>query len=327
METRFLYGCLECYINLEMTSKKTITPPFLQTGDTIGLIAPAYRVEPRQWEPVIPLLQSWGLQVQTGNSLQFQDRVFAGNDSQRLEDLVNMMRDPKIKAVICARGGYGTGRLLPALERRSSAFNPKWLVGYSDITALASYMVNRMNWQCIHGPMPIDLASEQSFEGQKSWEHLRKLLFGQMPTYTLSAHTLNRSGKATAPLAGGNLSVMYSLNATPYQWQVDGCILFIEDVGENLYHLDRMMTNLHISGQLAGLKGLLVGAMNGMRDRKPSFEKTAYEIIAEHVEDYDYPVSFGFPAGHDGVNYPIVFGRNMDLSVNEKSVMVDQRNH
>ena len=299
-----------------------LTPPFLQTHDTVGVIAPAYYIAPAQWEPVIPILQSWGLQVEIGNSLQLQDGVFAGSDAQRLDDLVTMMCNPQIKAVFCARGGYGCSRLLVDLERYSPDFNPKWLIGYSDVTALASYMVNRMRWQCIHGPMPIDLVNEQSTYGQKSWELLRNLLFGQMPSYTLPVHALNRHGNATAPLIGGNLSVMYSLNATPYQWQTDGCILFIEDVGEKLYHLDRMMTNLRTGCQLANLKGLLVGAMNGMNDSEPSFGKTAYEIIAGHVEDYHYPVAFGFPAGHDGANFPLVLGADVHLSVTEQMVSI-----
>ena len=301
-----------------------ITPPFLQAGDTVGLIAPAYQISPTQWEPVVPLLQSWGLQVTTGNSLLLRDGIFAGTDLQRLNDLVSMMCNPQIKAVICARGGYGSIRLLIDLERHSSAFDPKWLVGYSDVTALASYFVNRMHWQSIHGPMPIDLAGEQNAGGEQSWKYLYNLLFGQMPTYTLPAHELNRCGKVTAPLIGGNLSVIYSLNATPYQWPTDGRILFIEDVNENLYHLDRMMTNLRIGGQLSKLKGLLVGDMYGMRNSEPSYGKTAYEIIACHVEEYDYPVVFGFPAGHAGINYPLALGANVNLHVTGQNVMVDQ---
>jgi len=301
-----------------------ITPPFLQTGDTVGLIAPGYHVTPDQWEPVIPLLHSWGLQVVTGNSVKSQNGIFAGDDTQRLNDLVNMLRDPQIKVIICARGGYGCVRLLNGLESHSSFFAPKWLVGYSDVTVLASYWVNRMHWQCIHGPMPIDLAGEQKAGSEQSWEYLRNLLFGQMPVYTLPAHELNRCGNVTAPLIGGNLSVIYSLNATPYQWQTEGCILFIEDINEKLYHLDRMMNNLRIGGQLSKLKGLLVGAMTGMCDSEPSFGKTAYEIIAAHVEDYDYPVVFGFPAGHDGVNYPLLLGANANVNVTEQTVAVGQ---
>ena len=302
--------------------KNIITPPFLQADDTVGLIAPAYHVEPAQWEPVVPVLQSWGLQVEIGCSLRLQDRVFAGSDSQRLEDLATMMRHPQIKAIICARGGYGSSRLLVNLENYSSTFESKWLVGYSDITALASYMVNRLYWQCIHGPMPIDLSGKQNVDSDQSWNYLHSLLFGQIPTYTLPAHVLNRCGNTTAPLVGGNLSVIYSLNATPYQWKTDGCILFIEDVNENLYHLDRMMTNLRIGGQLEKLKGLLVGAMTGMRNSEPSFGKTAYEIIASHVENYDYPVVFGFPAGHDGTNFPLILGANVNLNVNEQDVVI-----
>jgi muramoyltetrapeptide carboxypeptidase len=300
-----------------------ITPPFLQTGDTVGLIAPGFQIAPAQWEPVIPLLQSWGLQVVTGNSLQLQNGIFAGNDMQRLEDLVIMMCDPKIKAIICARGGYGSTRLLTHLEPYLSAFNPKWLVGYSDVTALASFFVNRLQWQCIHGPMPIDLVEKKTGGGQ-SWKYLRSLLFGQMPVYSLPADYLKQCENATAPLIGGNLSVIYSLNATPYQWQTEGCILFIEDVNENLYHLDRMMTNLRTGGQLSKLKALLVGAMIGMRDSEPSFGKTAYEIIASHVAEYNYPVIFGFPAGHDGINFPLVLGANVNLHVTGQTVAVEQ---
>ena len=299
---------------------KMITPPFLQAGDTVGLIAPAYRIDPEQWEPVIPLLRSWGLNVETGNTLRLRNHVFAGSDSQRLDDLATMLCNPQIKTIICARGGYGCSRLLKNLEHFASSFVPKWLVGYSDITALASFVVNRMGWHCIHGPMPIDLAGEPNPDGQKSWDFLYHLLFGRIPSYRLPSDRLNRCGNVTAPVTGGNLSVIYSLNETPYQWQTDDCILFIEDVNENLYHLDRMMTNLRISGRLSRLKGLLVGAMNGMRDSDPSFGKTAYEIIHSHVENYQYPVAFGFPAGHNGANFPIILGADACLNVTDNFV-------
>jgi muramoyltetrapeptide carboxypeptidase len=172
--------------------------------------------------------------------------------------------------------------------------------------------------------MPIDLAGEQNNGAGQSWKYLYNLLFGQMPAYTLPAHELNRCGKVTAPLIGGNLSVICSLNATPYQWPTDECILSIEDVNEKRYHLDRMMTNLRTGGQLSKLKGLLVGDMSGMHDSEPSFGKTACEIIAGHVAAYDYPVVFGFPAGHAGVNYPLVLGANADLHVTAQTVRVDQ---
>jgi len=234
------------------------------------------------------------------------------------------MCDPQIKAVFCVRGGYGCARLLNQLEQYSSAFTPKWLIGYSDITVLASYFVNRMLWQTIHGPMPIDLSGEQNADSHLSWKYLNCMLFGKMPTYTLPAHRMNRCGCVSAPLVGGNLSVMYSLNATAYQWPTDGCILFIEDVNENLYHLDRMMNNLYLGKQLSKLKGLLVGGMTGMRDSEPSFGKTAYEIVANYVNEFDYPVVFGFPAGHGGVNYPLALGAITKLYATDQTVVVDQ---
>ena len=304
-----------------------IAPSFLQKNDRVGLIAPGYYASPQQWEPVIPILQSWGLIVEPGKSLHLQNGIFAGSDSQRIDDLINMMRDPQIKAIFCARGGYGCNKILPALEhykqRAEASPSPtKWLIGYSDVTVLNSFFVNRLHWNCIHGPMPIDLSGKQTPEGYKSWEHLNNILFGKIPEYNLPVHELNRCGNETAPLTGGNLSVIYSLNATPYQWQTDGCILFIEDIGEKLYHLDRMMTNLRHGGQLANLKGLIVGAMNEMSDNNPAFGKTAYEIIAEHVEEYKYPVTFGFPAGHDGVNFPLILGAKVNLNVTSSIVKV-----
>ena len=238
-----------------------------------------------------------------------------------------MMLNPQIKAVFCARGGYGCSRLLENIEQFASQLVPKWIVGYSDVTALASFVVNSMKCHCIHGPMAIDLSFDKKSYDEKSWEFLRNILFGKKTTYNLPSNKLNRCGNATAPVVGGNLSVMYSLNATPYQWQTSGNILFIEDVGEKLYHLDRMMLNLRLSGQLSKLKGLLVGAMNSMLDGEPSFGKTAYEIIAYHVEDYHYPVAFGFPAGHDGLNFPLILGAEMKMEVTEKELNIEYFDH
>jgi muramoyltetrapeptide carboxypeptidase len=294
----------------------------LQSGDKIGIIAPAYHLARHQWEPVVPLLQSWGLQVVLGKSLCLQDGLFAGNDEQRLADLTDMMRNPDIKAVLCARGGYGTGRLLPEIDRYKSEFGVKWIIGYSDISVLLTYWYHQLHQPCIHGNMPVDL-QESSPEASPSWEYLRRVLFGQMPAYTLLPTVHNRLGFATAPVVGGNLSVLYSLNGSPYQCQAAGCILFIEDVNESLYHLDRMMNNFRIGGQLSRLKGLLVGNMTGMKDNPP-FGKTHYEIIRWHVAGYDYPVAFDFPAGHGGVNFPIVMGATMRLSVTGETVTAIQ---
>ena len=303
--------------------KEMKTPSFLQTGDTVGIVATSSRVLPKQWELALQIIRSWGLQVEIGKNVYLQDGIFAGSDAQRLENLVEMMCNPKIKAIFCVRGGYGCSRLLPLLENYSSKFTSKWLTGYSDVTALASYMVNQLQTYCIHGSMAIDVSEGHTPKTQKSWEYLRNMLFGVLPFYNLPVHKFNRCGNVSAPIIGGNLSVLYSLNATPYQWKTDGKILFIEDVGEKLYHIDRMMTNLRTGGQLANLKGLLVGSMNAMHDSEPSYGKTAYQIIAQHVEEYNYPVAFGFPAGHDGVNYPLMLGAVVNMNVSEKSLIID----
>ncbi|GHT23525.1 peptidase S66 [Bacteroidia bacterium] len=298
-----------------------LIPPFLQNGDTVGIIAPAYYARPDRWEAAVQMLQSWGLQVALGKSLHLKDRIFAGNDAQRLDDLADMMRRPDVKAVWCARGGYGAARLLPALNRCSNDFPPKWLIGYSDITVLLTYWNQNLQQLAVHGAMPIDLA-EGSPESP-CWEYLRSTLFGKMPEYRLPTHPLNRQGQATAPVTGGNLSVLCSLNGSPYQCQTAGRILFIEEVNESLYHLDRMMNSLRLSGQLAALKGLLVGSMSNMKDATPSFGKTASEIIREQAEEYDFPLAFDFPAGHDGANNPIVMGATMKLNVQTDGASIE----
>ncbi|MDR1866036.1 MAG: LD-carboxypeptidase [Bacteroidales bacterium] len=301
-----------------------ITPPFLRQGDTVGLIAPAYHAEPFQWQPAVTLLRSWGLQVEPGDSLYLRERLFAGSDAQRLNDLTAMMRRPEIKAVLCARGGYGAGRLLPALDLCAPEFGVKWLAGYSDISVLLSYWNHTLHQQCIHGAMPIDLRGTLPERLPLSWEYLRNILFGQMPSYSLPPSPFNRTGETIAPVTGGNLSVLYSLNGTPYQCKTEGRILLIEDVNESLHHLDRMMNTLRLSGQLAGLKGLLAGGMTDMKDTHPSFGKTAYEIIREYTDMYDFPVVFDFPAGHDNDNYPIVMGAAMHLTVTGEKVTAVQ---
>ncbi|MDR1673690.1 MAG: LD-carboxypeptidase [Bacteroidales bacterium] len=299
------------------------TPPFLRQGDTVGVIAPAYHAERHRWDVVLPLLHSWGFRVVEGKSLSLKDNLFSGSDAQRLEDLCAMMRNPDIKAVLCARGGYGTGRLLTELDNCIGSFGAKWLIGYSDISVLLTYWTQRLRQQCIHGPMPVNL-QDTSPEQVQSWEYLRGILQGQMPVYSLPSSGYNRAGEAVATLTGGNLSVLHGLNGTPYQIWTDDHILFIEDVNENLYHLDRMMNSLRIGGQFHKLKGLLVGSMTGMKDGEPSFGKTACEIIREHVAKYDFPVVFDFPAGHGGANHPLVMGAITHFSVAETAVSIAQ---
>ncbi|MDR2038823.1 MAG: LD-carboxypeptidase [Bacteroidales bacterium] len=299
-----------------------LTPPFLKAGDTIGIIAPGYKIATQQWEQAVPLLESWGLQVKSGKSLRLKEQVFAGTDAQRFDDLSDMMQNHDIKAILCARGGYGSVRLLPYFEEYIAVPEPKWLIGYSDITVLLTYFTDQLQWKSIHGPMPVDLSEGLSEEQVQSWEYLRRFLFGQTVSYELSPSLYNREGEVKALVTGGNLSVLYGLIATPFQCLTDGKILFIEEVNESLHHIDRMMMNMKLSGQLSRLKGLIIGSMSEMKDTTPSFGKTAQEIIYEHVKEYDYPVMFNFPAGHGGVNYPLVMGADLQLKITKDLVLI-----
>jgi muramoyltetrapeptide carboxypeptidase len=301
-----------------------VVPPFLQSGDAVGMIAPGYHLAPEQWERGVQLLESWGLRVIQGNSLHLKDFLFAGNDVCRLGDLCEMMLRPDIKAVFCARGGYGTARLLPALDRYAPSFPPKWLIGYSDITVLLTYWNRQLHQMCLHGSMPIDLYGEEKTALAASWEGLRRCLWGEAAHYELPPHPYNRCGDVRAPLTGGNLSVLYSLNGTPYQCPTEGRILFIEDVNESLYHLDRMMNSFRISGSLSQLKGLIVGGLTEMKEGNAPFGKTAIEIVREHVDTYGFPVAYDFPAGHGEANHPLVMGAMTQLAVNENETIVCQ---
>jgi muramoyltetrapeptide carboxypeptidase len=302
---------------------RLLVPPFLRRGDAIGLVAPAYCLQPEQWQPAAELLRSWGYQVVEGKTLRLRDHRFAGTDRQRLDDLLEMLRRPDVKAILCARGGYGAARLLPDLAQQARNLQPKWLIGYSDATALLTLWTQDLHQLCIHAPMPIDLHGAPTAPTD-DWNRLRDLLAGTPPEYRLPAHPFNRQGTVSAPLTGGNLSVLYSLNGTPSQCQTENRILFIEDVGEKLHHLDRMMNSLRLSGQLARLSGLLVGDFTEMNDAEPTFGKTAYEIIRDYAAPYRFPVAFGFPAGHGKANAPLLMGAPTGLRVGTEGIIVKQ---
>ena len=292
------------------------TPPYLQKGDRIAFVSPARKISPAEAETAINIFRSWELEVVLGEHLYASYNQFAGSDEQRLSDLQKMLDDDSIRAIICSRGGYGTVRIIDNLNFTRFLKSPKWIVGYSDVTVLHSHIHEHFGIETLHAVMPINF--KDKCDGNPSVITLKKALFGKGLSYHIPGEKFNRRGICKGPLIGGNLSILYSLTNTDSDIKTNGKILFIEDLDEYHYHIDRMMMNLRRSGKLEGLEGLLVGAMTRMRDNDVPFNKTAYEIIAEAVEDYPYPVCYNFPAGHIEDNRALILGREATLDVSEE---------
>jgi muramoyltetrapeptide carboxypeptidase len=231
-----------------------------------------------------------------------------------------MIEDKSVKAILCARGGYGSIRLLDHLNFRKLQQNPKWVVGYSDITVFHGLLNGWYGIETIHGPMPFNFPADGS--SNESLESLVNVLMGESPTYHISPNPLNKEGRAEGHLIGGNLSILYSLSGTDADINPQGKILFIEDLDEYLYHIDRMMMNLKHSGKLKNIAGLIVGGMTEMKDNQTPFGSTAHEIIANAMSEYDIPVCFDFPAGHVERNLSLIMGRRVKLDVNAERVTV-----
>jgi len=298
-----------------------IVPSPLKQGDKIGLIAPSRKVTHDNLALSVAMIEKWGYQVVFGESLYDEYHQFAGTDEDRADDFIRMVINPEVKAILCARGGYGTVRILENLDPGLLRNNLKWIIGYSDITVLHSYFNKVIGSETIHATMPINLISD--IKPNDSWEKLGQVLCGDLIDYEVPVHEFNRTGKVSGMLVGGNLSVLFSLRGTFCDLDTDDRILFIEDLDEYLYHIDRMMMNLKIAGKLENLKGLIIGAMTDMKDNTIPFGKTAYEIIADAINDYDYPVAFNFPAGHCEPNLPLILGRNIILDVGEDKVKLE----
>jgi muramoyltetrapeptide carboxypeptidase len=297
-----------------------ITPPFLKKGDKIGIVAPARWVTPEEIEAALKVFESWGLEVVRAENLYKQHRQFGGTDDQRTADMQAMLDNDDIRAIVCARGGYGTVRIIDKLDFRKFAGKPKWIAGYSDVTALHSHIESQYGIETLHAPMPFSFNNDN--DSIASFESLRRALFGGNLSYETEAGRFSGKGMAQAPITGGNLSMLYSISGSASECDTAGKILFIEDLDEYLYHVDRMMQQLKRSGKLANLAGLIVGSMSKMRDNQVPFGKTAQEIIAEAVKEYDYPVLFDFPAGHDALNQTLILGRTVNLEVGEKAKLI-----
>lgn len=298
-----------------------ISPPILQKGDVVGIVAPARKVSREEIATAITMLESWGLKVVLGKNIFGEYNQFSGTDSERAADFQSMIENHQVKAIICARGGYGSVRILSQIDLRYLQREPKWVVGYSDVTVFHGMLNSWYMMESIHGIMPINFPADG--KPNISTESLRNVLFGETPTYNAQAHPFNRYGSASGYLIGGNLSILYSICGSDADVITEGKILFIEDLDEYLYHIDRMMMNLKRNGKLRGLAGLIVGGMTDMNDNTIPYGKSALEIIREMVEGYKYPVCFDFPAGHQKENVALIMGRSVNLKVDDNGTTLE----
>lgn len=283
----------------------------------MAITCPAKKL-PVAIDDAVRLLESWGLNVVLGETVHASWRQFAGSDELRTADLQRFLDDPSVKAIFAARGGYGTIRIIDRLDFTAFHTNPKWVIGFSDITILHSHIQALYKMESIHGQMPLTIP-----DGSKiSLDTLRKALFNEKIEYNYESSAKNRSGEAAGILIGGNLTLLMMMAGSVSEQDYSGKILFLEDVGEYLYSIDRMMWNLKRAGKLAGLRGLIVGAFTELKDNDIPFGQTAEQIIMEHVKDYDYPVCFNFPAGHIADNRALILGRLVNLKVLKQQVFL-----
>jgi len=294
-----------------------LPPPYLKKGDKIAITCPAKKL-PKPMTDAISMLQLWGLEVVLGETVEASFHQFAGDDELRAKDMQRFVDDDSIKAIIAARGGYGTIRMIDGVDFSRLAQSPKWLVGFSDITLLHTHLFNNYNVQSIHGQMPVNIPDASA----KSLDTLRKALFGEDLNYHFHSHEHNRNGKAKGVLIGGNLSLLLAASGSVSDLDYNGKILFVEDVGEYLYSIDRMMRTLKRAGKLKNLAGLIVGGFSEVKDNDIPFGQTVAQIVMAVVAEYDYPVCFDFPAGHIPDNESLILGRMVNLSVADANVNV-----
>lgn len=296
-----------------------IIPPYLKSGDKVGVVAPARKIEFAEVANGLKTLENWGLKVETGKNLFNACHQYSGTDEERASDLQKMLDDNSIRAIFCARGGYGTVRLIDKLSFNKFLKAPKWLVGFSDITVLHAHINRVLNVESLHAPMLINISSGDT--SKEALDNLKNTLFGDHLFYKVKSNPFNKPGIASGKVVGGNLSVLYSLMGSRSEIATDGKILFIEDLDEYLYHIDRMLMCFKRAGKLNNLAGLVVGGMTKMNDNAVPFGKNPCEIIAETVAGFNYPVCFGFPAGHISNNQPLIMGREACLKVSNNVVL------
>ena len=292
-------------------------PPFLKAGDKVVIVSPSSKIDKSFITGAKKRLESWGLKVTVGKHAGNSSGTYAGTLKNRLKDLQDVMDDKEAKVILCSRGGYGAIHLVDQLDFAKFSQHPKWLIGFSDITALHN-LFQANGFASVHAPMARHLAVEP--EDDACTLHLKKLLFGELPVYTTKKHTHNQPGTATGTLRGGNLAVAYGLRGTPYDIPAPGTILFIEDVNERPHAVERMIYNLKLGGVLENLSGLIIGQFTEY-DEDRSLGKDLYGALHDLVKEYPYPVCFNFPVGHVTENLPLIEGAQVELTVNSNKTV------
>jgi len=295
-----------------------IIPPYLQPGDEVAILSPASFPPTDNWKMGVEVLENWGLKVRTAPNYLSRHFGLGGTDAERLADLQQMLDNPSIKAIFPIRGGYGVSRLLDSLDFSGFISSPKWVVGFSDITALLCELDSK-GFASIHGPMPHNFCQKG---GETALQNLYTALFEGVVSVAAPAHPLNRLGEASAEIIGGNLSLLSHLIGSASFANTDGKILFIEEIGERLYHVDRMLLQLKRAGLFQNLAGLLLGGFTDCNEASLSIGKTAYELVAEHTSGTSYPIAFDFPAGHIPNNQPLLFGVKTKMLVNAQGIQL-----
>jgi muramoyltetrapeptide carboxypeptidase len=296
-------------------------PPYLQKGDTIGIVAPAGFMPIEKMQTCIETLDSWGYTVQLGTTTHSNSQnYFSGTDGERLNDLQQMLDDRNIKAILCARGGYGTSRIIDQINFKKFRKHPKWIVGFSDITVLHSHILARYKFASLHAPMAAAF-NDGEFNNPYILS-LKDALEGTPSHYECEPHAFNKSGETKGQLVGGNLSLLAHLIGTKSDVKTKNKILFLEDVGEYLYNVDRLLLQLKRSGKFDKLAGLVVGGFTDSKDTERPFGKPVYDIIYEHISEFDFPVCFGFPVSHEKENYALKVGAKYHLHIQNDKVIL-----
>ncbi len=301
----------------------TKTPPYLKKGDTIAITCPAGYMPREKAETCIETIQQWGFEVMVGKTLGSKSKnYFSGNDETRLNELQAMLDDERIKAILCGRGGYGISRIIDQIDFTQFKKNPKWIIGFSDITLLHAHINRNFKIATLHAPMA---AAFNNGENKNEFiDSLHKALVGKKAKYACKADPFNKLGEAKGELIGGNLTLITHLIGTKSDINTKNKILFIEDIGELIYSTDRMLHQLKRSGKLTNLSGLIVGGFTDVKDTERPFGKKVKELIKDILQDYDYPVCFDFPVGHKKENYALKIGGDFQLKITNTKVLLSE---